>query len=179
MEVYDDEVGKIDLWVGGLLESLEPGAQLGPTFSCIIAEQFKRLREGDRCVPTTVVKVAYYLLGDECKLLSNISACASSRLLLSIDSFWLRFTAATDPSLFATHVHRFWYERRGQFSPDQLLALKRTSLSRIICDNADNITRVPRHAFALQPVEEFSECSDLPAIDLNLWTDCTGQLTVM
>ena len=59
------------------------------------------------------------------------------------------------------------------------MALKEASLSRIICDNADGISRVPRDAFTLQPVSEFSECSDLPFVDLNLWTECPGQLMVM
>ena len=47
MELYED-MGDIDLWVGGLLETLEEGAQLGPTFNCLIAGQFARLRDGDR-----------------------------------------------------------------------------------------------------------------------------------
>ncbi len=41
-------VDAIDLWVGGLAERLEPGAFLGPTFKAIIADQFERLRDGDR-----------------------------------------------------------------------------------------------------------------------------------
>ena len=38
----------VDLFVGGLLESHVGEGALGPTFSCLIAEQFKRLRSGDR-----------------------------------------------------------------------------------------------------------------------------------
>jgi len=39
----------VDIWVGGLLESpAEPGAKVGRTIRCILVEQFKRLRDGDR-----------------------------------------------------------------------------------------------------------------------------------
>lgn len=47
-DVYGDDPSNVDLWVGGLLEDPLPNTQLGPTFRCIIGEQFKRLRNGDR-----------------------------------------------------------------------------------------------------------------------------------
>ena len=45
--VYES-VDDIDVWVGGLAEEHVPGAQLGPLFQRIIADQFQRLRDGDR-----------------------------------------------------------------------------------------------------------------------------------
>lgn len=49
-EVYGDEgfLSGIDLWVGGLVEKRLAGAQLGPTFACIMGIAFSRLRDGDR-----------------------------------------------------------------------------------------------------------------------------------
>ncbi len=41
-------VDNIDLWVGGLAEDHVRDGNLGPTFTAIIADQFQRLRDGDR-----------------------------------------------------------------------------------------------------------------------------------
>ena len=38
----------VDLWVGGMLERRAPQARVGATFQCVIGEQFRRLRGGDR-----------------------------------------------------------------------------------------------------------------------------------
>ncbi len=38
----------VDLWIGGLSEDHVPGASVGPTHGSIIADQFRRLRDGDR-----------------------------------------------------------------------------------------------------------------------------------
>ena len=41
-------VDDVDVWVGGLAEDPAPGAMVGPLFRRIIADQFRRLRDGDR-----------------------------------------------------------------------------------------------------------------------------------
>ena len=53
------------------------------------------------------------------------------------------------------------------------MQLNQASLSRILCDNADNIDRVPMDAFILQDKSEFTSCSDIPRVDLTMWQECS------
>ncbi|CAN7937954.1 unnamed protein product, partial [Ixodes hexagonus] len=46
-DLYDD-VRDIDLFSGGISEYAVPGTAIGPTFSCIVAEMFHKLKFGDR-----------------------------------------------------------------------------------------------------------------------------------
>ncbi len=41
-------VDNVELFVGGLAEDHAPGSSMGPTFQAIIANQFERIRDGDR-----------------------------------------------------------------------------------------------------------------------------------
>lgn len=109
--------GNIDLFVGGVLEDVMPGARMGPTLACIIADQFKRLRAGDR----------------------------------------------------------LWYEAPGLFTTAQLAELREagSSLSRVICENSDNITEVTLDAF-VRPLsrKDLVPCSQIPKLNLALWKEC-------
>jgi len=104
----------IDLFVGGILENIVDGGRIGPTFRCIIAEQFRRLRDGDR----------------------------------------------------------FWYEREGVFTPDQLAQLKQASLTSIICNNADDIRRVSANVFVKGDNSALLHCAKLHQMSLLPWKEC-------
>lgn len=107
----------VDVWVGGILEDQLPNAKVGPLFKCLLSEQFKRLRDGDR----------------------------------------------------------FWLENPGIFQTQQLEQIKKTSLARIICDNADNVTKIQKNVFLLPDVNkdnDFLSCNDIPEIDLRFWYEC-------
>ncbi|XP_054281267.1 peroxidase-like [Macrosteles quadrilineatus] len=48
LEHFYEHVDDVDLYVGGVMEDLVPNALVGPVFQCIVAEQFRRWRNGDR-----------------------------------------------------------------------------------------------------------------------------------
>jgi hypothetical protein len=67
LEYAYGNVDNIDLFVGGLVESHEPGHVLGPTFERIIADQFTRTRDGDR------YWYQNYLTPDEMAIVQNMT----------------------------------------------------------------------------------------------------------
>ncbi|KAJ8290609.1 hypothetical protein GJAV_G00015230 [Gymnothorax javanicus] len=68
---------------------------------------------------------------------------------------------------------RFWYENPGVFSPAQLTQLKQASLTRVLCDNGDNITHVQPDVFLVAEFPHgYESCDDIPKVDLRMWQDC-------
>ena len=105
--VYEN-VDDIDLFTGGMAEKPVVGGIVGPTFACIIGQQFLNLRNGDR----------------------------------------------------------FWYENGnhpGAFNKEQLQEIRKTSLSRVVCDCMDDVELLQPFAF-LQP-DQFA----------NIRTACKGR----
>ena len=66
---------------------------------------------------------------------------------------------------------RFYYENPGVFTEDQQNSISNVKLSKVICDNADDITKIVPRAF--ETGQEEKECDSLPSLNLNLWKDDT------
>ncbi|XP_022901583.2 peroxidase-like isoform X1 [Onthophagus taurus] len=113
-----ESVDDIDLTVGGSLEILVPGTLSGPTFLCILTEQFYRTRAGDR----------------------------------------------------------FWFENSGPtgFNLDQLNEIRKTSLARLFCDNANVRSMQPRGFIKISDSNPVVSCEQIPSVNLNLWRDSSN-----
>ena len=114
-KLYNDDPNIADLWVAGLAETPVRGALVGPTFRCIIREQMRRVRDGDR----------------------------------------------------------FFYKNPQVFTSSQLEEIKKASLSKIMCDNLNNIVSIQKNAFrtilAGSRRRRRVLCNSIPRMNLRAW----------
>ncbi len=110
-ELYNDDPNLVELWVAGISETPFPGAVVGPTLRCVVGEQFRRARDGDR----------------------------------------------------------FFYENEGIFTPRQVQEIKKTSISRIFCDNLNGIVSIQRNAFKSSVNQSRPSCAEIRGMSLCPW----------
>nr|XP_012951556.3 myeloperoxidase isoform X2 [Anas platyrhynchos] len=66
---------------------------------------------------------------------------------------------------------RFWWEKPGVFTLQQLHALKKVSLSKVICDNT-HIKKLPQDMFQANTYpENFVDCHEIDMLNLSAWKD--------
>ncbi|KAM9176785.1 LOW QUALITY PROTEIN: eosinophil peroxidase-like [Mergus octosetaceus] len=66
---------------------------------------------------------------------------------------------------------RFWWEKPGVFTLQQLHALKKVSLSKMICDNT-HIKKLPQDMFQASTYpENFIDCHEIGMLNLSAWKD--------
>ncbi|KAJ3640254.1 hypothetical protein Zmor_003563 [Zophobas morio] len=108
-------VEDIDLYTGALSEKPINGSILGPTITCLILDQFVRVKYGDR----------------------------------------------------------FWYENPNVFTLKQLEEIRKTSLAKIICDNADDVDIKVQPLIMKQITEDnqLIPCSSLQEPSVGPWKD--------
>jgi hypothetical protein len=66
---------------------------------------------------------------------------------------------------------RFWYQNPGIFEPEQVSELEKSSLSRVLCDNGDDINIIQADAFRYAELSEMGPCEALPEVRLDVWDD--------
>lgn len=92
MALLYETVDDVDLFTGGISEFPLEGAQVGPTFACIIGRQFETLRKGDRFwFETSMAPQAFTLA--QLESIKQVSLarmiCANSDNMISVQSMAL------------------------------------------------------------------------------------------
>ena len=65
---------------------------------------------------------------------------------------------------------RFYFESKsGSLTSEQRSAIRQTSLSRVLCDNGDNITTIQPKAFLVR--QERTQCGNISSLDLEPWRE--------
>ncbi|NWI88223.1 PERM Myeloperoxidase, partial [Pitta sordida] len=66
---------------------------------------------------------------------------------------------------------RFWWENPGVFTPRQLQALRKITLSKVLCDNT-RVKKIPKDVFKINRYpEDFVDCQEIDMLDLSPWKD--------
>ncbi|XP_076625246.1 peroxidase [Colletes latitarsis] len=75
---------------------------------------------------------------------------------------------------------RFWFERGGNelaFTIEQLNEIRKSSISRLFCDNGDQITSMQTKGFQQVSLSNpVVSCENIPAMDLSLWKDYAPEI---
>ncbi|XP_066998019.2 peroxidase [Anabrus simplex] len=117
MKTLYEDPNDVDLFIGGFLETPVRGALVGPTFRCIVGEQFYRFKFGDR--------------------------------------FFYEFT-----------------DFHNSFTEAQLTEIRKASLSKLLCDNGDNISHMQPNSFRkISEGNPLEDCDAIPAINLLPWKE--------
>ncbi|HEY6564318.1 MAG TPA: peroxidase family protein, partial [Pirellulaceae bacterium] len=110
--LYGGNLSNVDAWIAGMAEDHAPDASVGPLFQAIIAQQFERLRDGDRL----------FYLSDEAGLYSGGNLRPEIASIVDLDSLRLSGLLRLNTSLTNLQEDAFFaarFVRSGDFNADQ------------------------------------------------------------
>ena len=117
-------IENMDLYIGGLLERKDGDAMVGPTFKCLVGDQFRRIRMGDRFWYEEPNQAGSFTIGNH------------------IDSYLVTFFIRILIWSQNTYLHIVLFLNLAQLD-----AIRESSLARILCDNGDSVQLMQPLAF--------------------------------
>ena len=119
-------IENLDLYIGGLLERKDSDAILGPTFKCLVGDQFRRIRLGDRFWYEEPNQAGSFTIGNNCIAFNS---------LFHQDKYKIQVYIYILIIISISNIIA------------QLDAIRETSLARILCDNGDSVQLMQPLAF--------------------------------
>jgi peroxidase len=123
-DIYQD-IADVDLFIAGVSENHVPGGIIGPTFACIIADQFRRLRMGDRFWYENDLPLPSSLSDEQVQAIRGITIariiCDNTPSLEAIQPSALRLSdPSSNPMTPCDAIPKFNYDPWQQMSADPM-----------------------------------------------------------
>ena len=159
-QVYG-HVEDIDLFTGGISERSVEGGLVGPTFGCIIANQFEKLRKCDRFWYETAGQNLHATMGQNMSYATPIENM---------------YHENPGQNTNKTQKQIMYHEALGQnlgFTSEQLTQIKKVTLSSLVCNNLDQDSKFQLNAFDLpnETTNPQITCEKHPKLNLKFWSD--------
>lgn len=170
MDLYKTP-SNIDIWLGAIAEPLVPGGRVGHLLTCLLGQQFQRIRDGDRQVKPLWGRRIYSLRHGSPKFFMRSDSISHIEHPFPKDVLWQcgeeLATGLCEMTL--PCPRRFWWENPGVFTEKQRESLQKMSFSRLVCDNT-GIDKVPLNPFHANTYPQgFVDCSSIDKLDLSPW----------
>lgn len=154
------------------------GRLLGPTLTCLISDQFLRLKLGDRFWYETNDDTVGFTIGKSAEIFSNTFNLIHRHLQIPTITTSINLTQDNETTEKDNKPWLYSYQTNstGQLSfTEQLTEIRKTSLAGIICANEALLDQAqPRVMEAVTATNPLVDCMELPQPDFAPWADPTA-----
>nr|CAD7462018.1 unnamed protein product [Timema tahoe] len=172
--MMETSVDDVDMYTGMLSEIPVEGGVLGPTVSCLITDQFLRLKFGDRFWYETPQQPQAFTPGNVSRRFRNSTTAHPIKTATRKELTEPTQVRAVTVRGRGVIEHSKVFEKGNDSS--QLDEIRKTTLAGLICDTSDSVEQLQPYVMRSTKSDNTPvKCSSVPHPNLSLWKEMDGE----